>query len=615
MAEQDNLAQPPEGIFTLNGEPIRIHLHSTLSKGARNAIAKKIVGTGGDPEADLDDARVIICRADHPSFKALEHKYDHDRYKWVEPPSWVDICISGNKYEHVPRDEAGRRTSYARIPFTEEDDQNIVNYLTLRIPFKETGGRSGFNVWKELCSDDRKELYPWASRHPWQAWRERYVKNQDIFDPRIAAAIKEDPDPPHPGGKGQYRIRYGKVTRPRVFHEVTPEDDNEEEEEEEEEGQGALPEKRKRVSDMEQADASKRRDTGKGRSRPQPAKKINQPDAQSHDYDMQDDNELGPSNWTDDPFQQIAASPEERAARAKVADSFTQATLVAPRSSGNQPSANTQKTLVPSSPPRTRRQTTQASLPSEQPRTRVTRAHNPPERNLQKQPPPGHTHTAKKTATNENRPLLAIPEVGSQSTTSAPEEVQVEVILKGPPIPAQSSLEGPPVKETSSSDSESDDDDDDTAQMLRKTSEIVQQGTRQRSRKPALTVAVSSTPRFRKPRADILGPSSTLNVRMDVDPDVTPKPGFRRGAKKTATTRYISSVEDEDVEGDDDSDQETDSQSGTGITTDSSVPVVSTNAHEYKLAHEPFTPAHGTKAEERVRSERTSRRKGKGRAM
>jgi hypothetical protein len=28
--------------------------------------------------------------------------------------------------------------------------------------------------------------WPWSVRHPWQSWRERYVKNQSFFDPMIA---------------------------------------------------------------------------------------------------------------------------------------------------------------------------------------------------------------------------------------------------------------------------------------------------------------------------------------------------------------------------------------------------------------------------------------------
>jgi hypothetical protein len=57
--------------------------------------------SGGDPSVVEEDAEVIICRNDQPIFKQLEFKYDHHRYVWVEPPSWVDMCIMNGIYEHI----------------------------------------------------------------------------------------------------------------------------------------------------------------------------------------------------------------------------------------------------------------------------------------------------------------------------------------------------------------------------------------------------------------------------------------------------------------------------------------------------------------------------------
>jgi hypothetical protein len=47
--------------------------------------------------------------------------------------------------------------------------------------------------------------YTWARRHTKDAWRERYRKNRDRLDERIADIVKEDP--PVPNEKGRYKFR------------------------------------------------------------------------------------------------------------------------------------------------------------------------------------------------------------------------------------------------------------------------------------------------------------------------------------------------------------------------------------------------------------------------
>ena len=59
-----------------------------------------IQDAGGNPYATVDEANVIICRYGTPIFSELEYIYDHDRDKWVEPPSWVDTCIALGRCEH-----------------------------------------------------------------------------------------------------------------------------------------------------------------------------------------------------------------------------------------------------------------------------------------------------------------------------------------------------------------------------------------------------------------------------------------------------------------------------------------------------------------------------------
>jgi hypothetical protein len=52
--------------------------------------------------------------------------------------------------------------------------------------------------------------YTWARRHTKDGWRERYRKNQERLDNRIAEIVEGNP--PAPDGKGQYKYRrYGRI--------------------------------------------------------------------------------------------------------------------------------------------------------------------------------------------------------------------------------------------------------------------------------------------------------------------------------------------------------------------------------------------------------------------
>jgi glycosyltransferase A (GT-A) superfamily protein (DUF2064 family) len=38
-----------------------------------------------------------------------------------------------------------------RTQFTEEDEQNLANWIATKIPYKETGGRTGNRLYQQLC--------------------------------------------------------------------------------------------------------------------------------------------------------------------------------------------------------------------------------------------------------------------------------------------------------------------------------------------------------------------------------------------------------------------------------------------------------------------------------
>ncbi|KAJ3808071.1 hypothetical protein F5876DRAFT_79093 [Lentinula aff. lateritia] len=67
----------------------------------------------------------------------------------------------------------GGRTAFSPI-----DDAHLVEYLA-----EYNQGRKGNKLYHQLV--DNPELFPWARRHSWQAWRHRYMRDTADFDRRI----------------------------------------------------------------------------------------------------------------------------------------------------------------------------------------------------------------------------------------------------------------------------------------------------------------------------------------------------------------------------------------------------------------------------------------------
>jgi hypothetical protein len=99
------------------------------------------------------------------------------------------------------------------MQFTTEDEEHLCNWIATKIPYKETGGRTGNRLYQQLCELSTDPEYAWASRHTWQSWRERYKKNSARLDGLIAAVV--DQKKPLPGEKGQYGYVRQPETKPR----------------------------------------------------------------------------------------------------------------------------------------------------------------------------------------------------------------------------------------------------------------------------------------------------------------------------------------------------------------------------------------------------------------
>ncbi|KAH8117639.1 hypothetical protein DFH11DRAFT_1504313 [Phellopilus nigrolimitatus] len=162
-------------------------------------------------------ADVVIV--DHELIDNVALKHSHSKTIYVEEVNFVKRCIEREMYYHdKPKRKgmSGRIPGSARTEYSREDDRHLARYLARRLPDKESGGRQGNGVYKELCHATLRDQYAWAGRHSWQSWQNRYKKNMEFFDGMINTFLATEP--PHPDGKGEYpldRRAVGLGQRPR----------------------------------------------------------------------------------------------------------------------------------------------------------------------------------------------------------------------------------------------------------------------------------------------------------------------------------------------------------------------------------------------------------------
>ncbi|KAG8745972.1 hypothetical protein FRC10_006535 [Ceratobasidium sp. 414] len=111
----------------------------------------------------MSAARVIIANEDHAEFAQLKKRSqtevnfpldEHSLNTYAEPVSWVERCLAKGYYFHDPLQKApmgGRKPGADRNDFTAEDDTRLAQFIAKRIPNKSEGGRTGNNLYKDLC--------------------------------------------------------------------------------------------------------------------------------------------------------------------------------------------------------------------------------------------------------------------------------------------------------------------------------------------------------------------------------------------------------------------------------------------------------------------------------
>ncbi|KAF9535872.1 hypothetical protein CPB83DRAFT_40638 [Crepidotus variabilis] len=193
-------------IFIEDGAPIPMHIHPSIANvNARIALSNRIANSGGDPHASIQSSRVILADPQSDVFQHLVKVFQGVPDKYIESYLWVKKCIERGTCVYTPmvyKNPGGRRPGEERTQFTEQDEQNLCNWIAQKIPYKEIGGRTGNRLYQQLCDLAGDPEYAWVARHTWQSWRERYKKNSGRLDNIIASIVEQTR--PQPGEKGQY---------------------------------------------------------------------------------------------------------------------------------------------------------------------------------------------------------------------------------------------------------------------------------------------------------------------------------------------------------------------------------------------------------------------------
>lgn len=91
--------------------------------------------------------------------------------KYIESYLWVKKCIERGSVIFTPlvyKNPGGRRpgeecaklllypfsasdVDFRRTQFSDEDEENLCNWIASKIPYKETGGRTGNRLYQQLC--------------------------------------------------------------------------------------------------------------------------------------------------------------------------------------------------------------------------------------------------------------------------------------------------------------------------------------------------------------------------------------------------------------------------------------------------------------------------------
>jgi len=177
-----------------NGSSINMYIHPSVEDTVRAALAMNIYHSGGEVVAAEKSARVIVAIRDTQPFIKLVELYRDRSDVYVESTAWVMKCVEKDELVFTPmmyRNPGGRRAGSVRTDFTDDDEAKLAQWIALKLPYKETGGRTGNRLYQQLYDMAPDPDYAWVDRHTWQSWRERYKKNAARLDRLVAIVVTE----------------------------------------------------------------------------------------------------------------------------------------------------------------------------------------------------------------------------------------------------------------------------------------------------------------------------------------------------------------------------------------------------------------------------------------
>ncbi|OBZ75816.1 hypothetical protein A0H81_04951 [Grifola frondosa] len=107
-----------------------------------------------------------------------------------------------------------------RVPFSNKDDHFLAMYIAKYNP--DTKGRNGNGIYKRLV-ENAEGKWPWARHHPWQSWRERYIKENLFIDKLVRKYIRENggdlPDAHASTSQPSHHVKTSQSSRTEFSHE------------------------------------------------------------------------------------------------------------------------------------------------------------------------------------------------------------------------------------------------------------------------------------------------------------------------------------------------------------------------------------------------------------
>ncbi|KAG9045294.1 hypothetical protein FS837_006559 [Tulasnella sp. UAMH 9824] len=199
-------------LFTnADNTPYTFMFHASLRQYKKETDETKelIEDNGGAVVHEEANADIILADDKNPSYhKVYQRIIRTTTKKHVETLRWVETCIIICKVQFTrdARSRGGRPAGKEPRTFSPSEKEHIVYYLAHRSPYipstqkwqfssprserpyHDNVSRAGNRIWRELYASAR----PWARNHPWQSYREHYVRNQAQYDLWIQRYVNDN---------------------------------------------------------------------------------------------------------------------------------------------------------------------------------------------------------------------------------------------------------------------------------------------------------------------------------------------------------------------------------------------------------------------------------------